>query len=76
MQHVAGITEDPATGRLWVLGFSMYYVPEYPNPMTTPFYYPCLASVEPGNDHAHAQSLFDPGSHDLAFPLSIVWTGT
>ncbi len=75
MQHVAGISEDPATGCLWVLGFSMYYVPEYPNPTVPPFYYPCLASVEPDSDSVYARSLYDPGSHDLALPLSVLWTG-
>jgi hypothetical protein len=76
MQHPVGIAEDPSTGCLWVLGFNMYYVPEYPNPTTWPFYYPCLARVEPDSDVAHAQSLSDPGSHDLALPLSILWTGS
>ena len=75
MQHIAGITEDATTGQLWILGFNMYSVPEYPNPTIPPFYLPCLANVAPGNDHVQAQSLYDPGSHDLAFPLSIVWTG-
>ncbi len=75
MQHVVDIAEDPATSSLWVLGFSMYYLPEYPNPTVPPFYYPCLASVGADSDRVEAQSLYDPGSHDLAFPLSIVWTG-
>jgi hypothetical protein len=75
MQHIADIAEDPATGNLWVLGFSMYYVPEYPNPTVQPFYYPCLASVGPDEDRVRAQSLYDLGTHDLALPLSIVWTG-
>jgi hypothetical protein len=75
MQHVVGITEDPATGCLWVLGFNMYNVPEYPNPMLPPFYLPCLAQITRGSIRAEALSLYDPGTHDLAFPLSIVWTG-
>jgi hypothetical protein len=75
MQHITDIAEDPATGFLWVLGFSMYHVPEYPNPTVAPFYYPCLASVRPDDDRVQAVSLHNPGSHDLALPLSIVYTG-
>jgi hypothetical protein len=53
----------------------MYHVPEYPNPTVAPFYYPCLASVRPDDDRVQAVSLHNPGSHDLALPLSIVYTG-
>jgi hypothetical protein len=75
MQHVTGITEDPVSGSLWVVGFNMRYVPEYPVPYQLPFYYPCMAEVAEGNDTGEAVSLFDPESHDLALPMSALWVG-
>jgi len=76
MQHVTAITEDPATGSLWVVGFNMEYVPEYPSPFGLPFYRPCLAEVPVGSDSVQAIRLFDPTSHDLALPTSVLWTGS
>ncbi len=75
MQHVAGMAEDPTTGRLWVVGFSMYYVPTYPNPTVPAFYYPCLAAVDSDAESAEALPFDDSDSSDLALPLSILWTG-
>ncbi|UCG59440.1 MAG: hypothetical protein JSU70_07990 [Phycisphaerales bacterium] len=74
MQHVTDITEDPTTGHLLVVGFGMEDIPAYPNPTRYPFYFPCLAEVPYGSDSVQAQIL--EGSHDLALPMSIVWTAT
>jgi hypothetical protein len=73
MQLAASITEDPVTGSLWVVGFNMD-VPEYPDPTQPPFYYPRLAKVPLGSNNVQAQSL--SGAHDLAMPLSVLWTKT
>ena len=74
MQHVTGITEDPATGALWITGFSMNCVPpDYPSPLDLPFYDPYLAKVFFGEDDAYAVNI--SVADDLAMPLSIVWTG-
>jgi hypothetical protein len=74
MQHVTAITEDPTTGSLLVVGFGMENIPMYPNPTRYPFYFPCLAEVPYGGDSAQAQTI--AGSHDLALPMSVVWTAT
>ena len=72
MHHATGITEDPVTGMLYVIGFNMDEIPEYPDPTEAPFYEPRLAKVAYGSSSVDAQSL--SGSHDLAMPLSISWT--
>ena len=74
MQLAISITEDPVTGSLWVVGFNMDNIPQYPDPTKQPFYYPRLAKVPLDSNNIQAQSLF--GSHDLAMPLSAVWTKT
>jgi hypothetical protein len=74
MQHVTGITEDPATTTLWAVGFNMEDIPEFPDPTQLPFYYPCLAKIPYGSDNPEVTALL--GSHDLGLPLSIVWTAT
>ncbi|MBW8039042.1 MAG: hypothetical protein FVQ85_03485 [Planctomycetes bacterium] len=77
MQHVSGITEEPASGVLWIAGFNMESFPEWPDPTKAPFYRPSLAEV-PYDSNAvqavRAVSIYDPNSHDLALPMSIVWT--
>jgi hypothetical protein len=72
MHHATGMTEDQATGMLYVIGFNMDNIPEYPDPTAPPFYEPRLAKVPYGSSSVDAQSL--SGSHDLAMPLSISWT--
>jgi len=74
MHHATSITEDPATGSLWVVGFNMDNIPQYPDPTKQPFYYPRLAKVPLDSNNIQAQSL--AGSHDLAIPLSVLWTKT
>ncbi|MEE8576194.1 MAG: hypothetical protein V3T31_02965, partial [candidate division Zixibacteria bacterium] len=76
MQHITGITEDPQTGTLWVVGFKMYDIPLYPNPYQPAFYYPYLANIFLDSDDVQLRSLYNPGSHDLALPMSILWTGS
>jgi hypothetical protein len=75
IQHITGITEDPQTGTLWVAGYNMYDIPLYPNPYQSAFYYPILAKIPAGSDNVEHMSLYNPGSHDLALPMSIIWTG-
>jgi len=76
MHYVTAITENPATGMLYVVGF--YYVEiildESPDEMALPFYEARLAKVAYGATEATAQAL--GGAHDLALPVSILWTGT
>jgi hypothetical protein len=74
LQHITGITEDPQTGTLWVAGFNMYDIPLYPNPFQMAFYYPFLAKIPNGGDNVEVLPLYDPDSHDLALPMSILWT--
>ena len=76
LQHITGITEDPQTGTLWIAGFNMYNIPLYPNPTRPAFYYPYLAKIFLDSDDVRLIPLFDPDSHDLALPMSILWTGS
>jgi len=78
MHHITGITEDPQTGTLWVTGFSMDEIPQYPNPTKAAFYEPYLASVPLESSDVQASYIGNSGSsdNDLAMPLSIVWTVT
>jgi hypothetical protein len=69
MQHITGITEDPATKSLWVAGFDMNSTANPPKP----FYDPYLAKVPSGVNDVCAVCIL--GANDLAMPLSIVWTG-
>ncbi|MHC4642539.1 MAG: hypothetical protein ACYS32_12915, partial [Planctomycetota bacterium] len=76
MHHVSGITGEPSTGCLWIVGFNMdtFPLPPWPNPTQPPFYKPCLAKVPYGDNLVQAESIYDSSSHDLALPTSIVWT--
>jgi len=76
LQHVTGITEDPQTGTLWIAGFNMYDIPLYPNPYQPAFYYPYLVKISNDGDNIEHLPLYNPGSHDLALPMSILWTGS
>jgi hypothetical protein len=73
MQHLTGLTEDPATGSIWAIGFNMEEIPEIVDPTQPPFYYPCLARIPVGS--ANAQPIALLGFYDLGLPMSIVWTG-
>ena len=76
MHNVVDITEEPATGTLWIVGFNMdsFPLPKFPKPTDPAFYSPCLASVAFDSNTAQAVSIEDPNTNDLALPLSIVWT--
>ncbi|MBN2272273.1 MAG: hypothetical protein JXN61_16805 [Sedimentisphaerales bacterium] len=74
MHHVTGITEDPATGTLYVVGFTMDNIPEFPDETAMPFYEARFAKIPYGSTSATAQAL--AGSHDLAMPMSVLWTKT
>ena len=74
MQHVSGITEEPKSGTLWIVGFNMESYPQWPDPTQSPFYRPSLAQVPYDSNTVQAVSVYDPNSHDLALPVSIVWT--
>jgi len=74
IQHVTCMTEDPQTGTLWLSGFNMYNIPAYPDPTRQAFYYPYVAKIPAGSEQAERIALSDPGSHDLALPMSILWT--
>ena len=78
MGHATGITEDPTTGTLWVVGFRMQDIPEYPTANDPPFWEPYIAEIQTDSNEVEAVSLSDPNSgpgNDLALPLSIIWTG-
>jgi len=74
LHHVTCMTEEPDTGTLWIAGFNMYNIPVYPNPTQQAFYYPYVAKIPKGSDQARRIALYDPDSHDLALPMSILWT--
>jgi hypothetical protein len=76
LQHITGITEDAQTGTLWIAGFNMYDIPLYPNPFQMAFYYPFLAKIPKDGGTVELLPLYDPDSHDLALPMSILWTGS
>jgi len=77
MGHITDITEDPLTGTLWVVGFTM---PEYmtylpANLSQIPqFYHPYLAAVPYGSS-GPVQATHLSDAADLALPLSIAWVG-
>ncbi|MBN1508410.1 MAG: hypothetical protein JW955_16295 [Sedimentisphaerales bacterium] len=76
MRQVTSLSEDPATGDLWVAGIQMPDIPEEPSLMAEPFYMPYLARVPPGTETVQAVSISDATVHDLALPTSIVYIGT
>jgi hypothetical protein len=79
MGHITDITEDPATGMLWVVGFGMGQIPELVEPTDPAFYEPYLARIPYGSagpvDANCISDSFPGPENDLALPLSIVWTG-
>jgi hypothetical protein len=78
MGHITDITEDPNSGTLWVLGFSMPdYLTYLPGDLSLipQFYDPNLAQVPyDSNGPVSAASIAD--ANELGLPLSIVWTVT
>ncbi|MBN2137349.1 MAG: hypothetical protein JW720_06060 [Sedimentisphaerales bacterium] len=74
MHHVSSITEDPQTGTLYVAGFNMDSIPLYPDETAVPFYTARLAKIPYGATSATASGF--GGAHDLALPMSMLWTKT
>lgn len=72
MGHITGITEDSVTGTLWVAGFTMTNIPDYPNPSDVTFYRGYLAEIPYGSDKPVDARLVSSES-DLALPMSILW---
>jgi hypothetical protein len=88
--HITDIAENPATGTLWVVGFSMPTIPHFPNGTfgepegpfldQKPFYLPYRARISPDSQglvEADCLSSYTDldGDFDIALPLSIVWAG-
>ncbi len=73
MGHITGITEDPK-GKLWVAGFTMEDIPEYPNPSKASFYRAYLAEI-PYGSAGPVQAVSVSDASDLALPMSILWAG-
>lgn len=77
MGHITDITEDPLTGTLWVVGFTMpeymTYLPADLSQMPQ-FYLPYLAAVSYGSS-GPVQATHLSDAADLALPLSIAWVG-
>ncbi len=79
MGHMTGITEDPTTGTVWTVGFTIPKVPteaevNKATPETMPcFYKPCLARIE----HPGGKPVVTAFRPDLTWmlPISVVWTG-
>jgi len=79
MGHVTGITGNPATGDIYVTGFTLSNIPEYLTKNAIPFYAARLAEIPPGNNNPVtaidiSNSSGDPNDY-LALPVSIVWLG-
>jgi len=74
MGHITDIGENPATGTLWVVGFTMENIPEYLDSNGSTFYKAYMAKI-PVDSEESVQALPISGDHDLALPLSVVWTG-
>lgn len=81
--QITDITEDPQTGHLWVIGFTIHDIP--PTEviqsagvgLQAPFYVPCMAEIPADHNGApvEARTLSDYSpdvQHDLALPLSIL----
>lgn len=74
MHHITAITEDPTTGTLYVVGFNMDNIPQYPDETALPFYEARYAKIPYASTSETAQAL--AGSHDLAMPMAVLWTKT
>ncbi|MCP4709654.1 MAG: right-handed parallel beta-helix repeat-containing protein [Planctomycetes bacterium] len=74
MGHVTSITEDPATGTIWIAGFKMESIPAYPNTEQPPFYFPLIAEI-PADDDNQVTAVPLTGASSLSIPMSMVWIG-
>jgi hypothetical protein len=75
MGHITDITENPATGEVWAVGFTIpKYIEQLPGALASmpEFYDPNLVEIPYGSSGpVQAISLSD--ANDLALPLSIVY---
>jgi hypothetical protein len=79
MGHVTDISENPATGRLYVSGIKMSNIPEYLSINTNAFYSARLAEIPLDSDNPViakdiSNRYGDPNDH-LALPISILFLG-
>jgi len=77
MGHVTDVIEDPLTGTLWIVGFTMpQYMTYLPGDLSQmpQFYHPYLAAV-PYDSSGPVQATQLSSAGDLALPLSIAWVG-
>jgi hypothetical protein len=75
--HITDITEDSTTGDLWVSGFTMSDIPQYPDLGDDPFYEPYVAHLSSAGAVQEVLDLSadtDP-NNNLALPISIQWIG-
>jgi hypothetical protein len=54
MGHITDITENPATGTLWVLGSKMQDIPYQPGPDKPLFYHPYIGEIPSGTNSVEA----------------------
>jgi hypothetical protein len=75
MQHATGITEDPTTGTLWVVGFNSELTGAYSWDQKVTLE-AVLAKISPGCSMTEGVGISDfLLCDDLELPMSIVWTG-
>ncbi|MBN1509422.1 MAG: hypothetical protein JW955_21425 [Sedimentisphaerales bacterium] len=75
MALVSSVTEDPATGDLWVLGFNTAKLPPRPGMKEQFAHMPRLARIPPTAKIVQATDIAGANGADLALPTSIVCTG-
>jgi hypothetical protein len=78
MGHMTGITEDPATGTVWVVGFAIEQTPSEnavagESVLTDCFYRPCIACVQYVGNKPVVIPL--KPTLDWLLPISVVWVG-
>jgi hypothetical protein len=79
--HITDIAEDPVTGTVWAVGYSIAEIPQIldsPRPQDIldqpPFYAPYIAKIS--SDLQNVQVASAGSDVNLALPLSVVWMGT
>jgi hypothetical protein len=72
IQHVTAITEDPTTGTLWVVGFTIKGLRHFSQ---IPVLRADVAKIRMGAANATAMDLAYLGCTDVEVPTSILWTG-
>ncbi|MFC1604650.1 hypothetical protein ACFL5F_06445 [Planctomycetota bacterium] len=81
LQHITNITEDPINKRFWIVGFNIDYTQVdanyavFMNPGLSAFYSPYWTSMSYNSNDVDLDAYTISGQHNLALPISIVWTG-